>query len=107
MIRGILFRQALEKFLKSPVAQNARVQVCLPNGEFYDIKEIRLLENKLIGVRVKPLAPRSKKLCDSILDEVKLYEGSSILQLAACGLSLDACCSGLDACRLLLEELGA
>jgi hypothetical protein len=117
MIRGILFRQALEKFLKSPVAQNARVQVCLPNGEFYDIKEIRLLENKLIGVRethrlvltieVKPLAPRSKKLCESILDEVKLYEGSSILQLAACGLSLDACCSGLDACRLLLEELGA
>jgi hypothetical protein len=112
MIRGILFRQALEKFLKSPVAQNARVQVCLPNGEFYDIKEIRLLENKLIGVRethrlvltieVKPLAPRDKKL-----DEVKLYEGSSILQLAACGLSLDACCSGLDACRLLLEELGA
>jgi hypothetical protein len=42
MIRGILFRQALEKFLKSPVAQNARVQVCLPNGEFYDIKEIKL-----------------------------------------------------------------
>jgi hypothetical protein len=41
------------------------------------------------------------------LDEVKLYEGSSILQLAACGLSLDACRSGLDACRLLLEELGA
>jgi hypothetical protein len=58
-------------------------------------------------ILVKPLAPRSKKLCDSILDEVKLYEGSSILQLAACGLSLDACCSGLDACRLLLEELGA
>jgi hypothetical protein len=44
---------------------------------------------------------------DKKLDEVKLYEGSSILQLAACGLSLDACCSGLDACRLLLEELGA
>jgi hypothetical protein len=42
MIRGILFRQALEKFLKSPVAQNARVQVCLPNGEFYDIKELSL-----------------------------------------------------------------
>jgi hypothetical protein len=57
--------------------------------------------------QVKPLAPRSKKLCDKKLDEVKLYEGSSILQLAACGLSLDACRSGLDACRLLLEELGA
>jgi len=51
MIRGILFRQILDKFFKSPVAQNARVQVCLPNGEFYDIKEVKLLENKLIGVR--------------------------------------------------------
>ena len=51
MIRGILFRQVLDKFFKSPVAQNARVQVCLPNGEFYDIKDVKLLENKLIGVR--------------------------------------------------------
>ena len=51
MIRGILFRQTLEKFFKSPVAQNARVQVVLPNGEFYDIKDIKLLENKIIGVR--------------------------------------------------------
>ena len=37
--------------MKSPVAQNARVQVVLPNGEFYDIQGIQLLENKLIGVR--------------------------------------------------------
>jgi len=51
MIRGILFRQVLDKFFKSPVAQNARVQVCLPNGEFFDIKDVKLLENKLIGVR--------------------------------------------------------
>jgi hypothetical protein len=64
-------------------------------------------ETKFYQEVVKPLAPRSKKLCDKKLDEVKLYEGSSILQLAACGLSLAACRSGLDACRLLLEELGA
>ena len=51
MIRGILFRQALEKFLKSPVAQNARVQVCLPNGELFDVVGIDLMENKLIGHR--------------------------------------------------------
>ena len=51
MISGKLFRQVLDKFLKSPVVQNARVQVVLPNGEFYDIKGIQLLENKLIGVR--------------------------------------------------------
>jgi hypothetical protein len=38
---------------------------------------------------------------------VKLYEGHKVLELAACGLKLDACCSGLDACRLHLEQLGA
>ena len=51
MISGKLFRQILDKFLVSPVVQNARVQVCLPDGSFFDIKEIKLLENKLIGVR--------------------------------------------------------
>ena len=37
--------------MKAPVAQEARVQVVLPNGEFFDIEEIKLLENKLIGAR--------------------------------------------------------
>ena len=49
MIRGILFRQALEKFFKSPVVQDARCQVLLPNGEFYDLTGAKLLENKIIG----------------------------------------------------------
>lgn len=49
MIKTRTFREALDKFLKSEAAGNARVQVVLPNGEFYDIKEIRLLENKIIG----------------------------------------------------------
>ena len=45
--------------------------------------------------------------------QVKLYEGSCILQLAARGLKLyeelsdDACCSGLEACCSLLEDLPA
>ena len=51
MISGKLFRQILDKFLTSPVVQNARVQVVLPTGEFFDIAEVKLLENKLIGVR--------------------------------------------------------
>ena len=38
---------------------------------------------------------------------VKLYEGSRILELDACGLKLEACCLGLDACRLKLSSLGA
>ena len=38
---------------------------------------------------------------------VKLFRGSRILELDACGFKLDACCLGLDACRLMLSELGA
>ena len=39
--------------------------------------------------------------------DVKLFRGSRIMELVACGLTLDACASTLDACRLLLEDLGA
>ena len=50
-MQGKLLRQILDKFMKSPVAQEARVQVVLPNGEFFDVKGVQLLENKLLGVR--------------------------------------------------------
>ena len=39
--------------------------------------------------------------------DVKLYEGSRVKELAACGLKLDACCLGLAACGLYLSSLGA
>lgn len=51
MISGRLIRQILDKVLVSPAAQEARVQVALPDGKFYDIRGIQLMENKLIGVR--------------------------------------------------------
>ena len=35
----------------SEVSANARVQVCLPNGELYDVVGIQLMENKIIGNR--------------------------------------------------------
>ena len=38
---------------------------------------------------------------------VKLFRGSRILELDACGFKLEACCLGLEACGLMLEELGA
>ena len=44
-------RQYLDKFLKSPAAQNARVQFELPNGEKLDLYEIQLLETRIIGDR--------------------------------------------------------
>ena len=37
---------------------------------------------------------------------LKLYEGSVIRELAACGLKLDACAAELEACCLRLETLG-
>ena len=51
MVTGKLLRKVLDKFLKSPVVQEARVQICMPNGEMFDIKDIKLMENKLLGVR--------------------------------------------------------
>ena len=57
MISGKLLAQQLDNFLKSPVCQNARVQVKLPQGEFrspdgfFDIKKIYLLQNNVIGTR--------------------------------------------------------
>ena len=38
---------------------------------------------------------------------LKLFPGSGILALEACGLKLEALATGLDACSLLLNELGA
>ena len=38
---------------------------------------------------------------------VKLFRGSQILELEACGLELEACCLSLEACGLLFESLGA
>jgi hypothetical protein len=50
-MNGRHLRQVLDKMLKSEVAGNARIQVCLPDGKFYDITSLQLMENKLIGVR--------------------------------------------------------
>ena len=38
---------------------------------------------------------------------VKLYEGSRIMELEACGLRLEPLCLGLDACGSWFTELGA
>ena len=51
MVTGKLLKQVVDKYMQGEVAKEARVQVCLPNGEFYDIDGMKLLQNKLIGVR--------------------------------------------------------
>jgi hypothetical protein len=50
-MQGRMLRQVLDKMMQTGTAQNARVQVCLPDGKYYDITSLQLLENKLIGVR--------------------------------------------------------
>ena len=37
----------------------------------------------------------------------KLYEGSCIRELVACGLKLDACCSSYESCSKVFDLLGA
>ena len=44
-------RQYLDKFLVSPAAKQARVQIEMPNGSKLDVSEIQLLENRMIGDR--------------------------------------------------------
>jgi len=38
---------------------------------------------------------------------VKLFRGSRIRELAACGFKLEACCLGLEICAIELQTLGA
>ena len=51
MLSGKLLRQILDKMMKSPIAQQARVQVRFPDGQHYDITSLQLMENKLLGAR--------------------------------------------------------
>ena len=44
-------RQYLDKFLVSPSAKEARVQIEMANGSKLDVSEIQLLENRMIGDR--------------------------------------------------------
>ena len=48
-ITGKILDHVLKKFMKAEVAKNDRVQVELPNGVMYDMTDILLLENKILG----------------------------------------------------------
>jgi len=57
MINAKELAKQLDRFLKSPTCQSARVQVKLPQGDFrspdghFDISSITLFENNVIGAR--------------------------------------------------------
>ena len=92
------------------------------NGHFFTV-ELKVTRGN--SVRLSPhqiafhkLHPKNSFILVQSLatSRVKLYEGSQILELVACGLKLDACCFGdspknlrclgLEACRLRLEAVG-
>ena len=71
-MNGKLLRQVLDKMLKGNVQTgNARVQVCLPDGKYYDISSLQLMENKLLGARethrlVMTIKPETWRMGDVI-----------------------------------------
>ena len=53
--------------------------------------------------------PKNSFILVEALDQrtVKLFPGSKVQELAACGLGLEACSEGLEACKLFFDKLGA
>ena len=86
---------------------------CNNNGHFFTV-ELKVTKSNKVRFSPHQIAFHVKHPHNTFImvkhlgpGTVKLFQGSRILELAACGLSLDACCLGLDACRLWFEELGA
>ena len=83
------------------------------SGHFFTVE---LKVTKGVKIRFSPhqiafhkLHPKNSFILAKHLasSDVKLYEGESIEELAACGLALESCCLGLAACGLYLASLGA
>ena len=86
--------------------------VCNNNGHFFTI-ELKVCKGNKIRFSPHQIAfhvrhPHNTFIMVETLDPctVKLFRGSRIEELVACGLELEACCLGLEACRLMLAELG-
>ena len=83
------------------------------NGHFFTV-ELKVCKGNKIRFSPHQIAFHIKHPQNSFImvealgpSVVKLYEGSRILELDACGLELEARCLGLEACGLMLNKLGA
>ena len=83
-------------------------------NHFYFTVEFKVTKGNKVRLSPHQIAyhvthPKNSFICIEHLGPgtVKLYEGSVVRELVACGLQLDACSLGLDACSLRLTELGA
>jgi len=86
---------------------------CNTSGHFFTVELKVTKGNKIkfsphqISFHVKH--PHNTFICIQHLGSgcVKLFRGSRILELEACGFRLEACSLGLEACSLLFDKLGA
>ena len=88
------------------------ILACNTSGHFFTI-ELKVTKGNKIKFSPHQLAfhvkhPKNTFICIQHLGQgtVKLFRGSRILELEACGFKLEACRLGLDACRLELEACG-
>ena len=83
------------------------------NGVFFTVELKYTKTNKVtfsphqIAFHVKHPKNTFILVLDARSNVPKLYEGSCIRELVACGLKLDACSEGLEACGLKLAALGS
>ena len=83
-------------------------------NHFYFTVEFKVTKSNKVRLSPHQIAyhvthPKNSFICIEHLGSgtVKLYEGSVVRELAACGLKLEPCSLGLEACGLYLAELGA
>ena len=89
------------------------ILACNSSGHFFTI-ELKVTQGKKLKFSPHQIAfhvrhPHNTFIIAEALGPgtVKLFRGSRIMELDACGFKLDACCLGLDACRLMLEQVGS
>ena len=88
--------------------------LCYNANQFYFTLEFKFSKSNKVSLSPHQIAYHVKHPKNSFIlvktpaaCGLKLYEGSSVLELAACGLKLEACSLGLEACRQKLYSLGA
>jgi hypothetical protein len=81
---------------------------------FYFTVEFKVTKGNKVRLSPHQIAyhvahPHNSFICIEHLGSgtIKLYEGSVVRDLVACGLELEPCSLGLEACCLRLEKLGA
>ena len=87
--------------------------VCNANGHFFTI-ELKVTKSNKVNLSPHQIAFHVKHPHNTFImvealgpGTVKLFRGSRIMELEACGFKLDACSLGLEACGLLLAQVGS